>query len=356
MDNQERGIRRTQWNARLLAIGVAMAAAVLGRFPVTAAPPTAAATPAAPLAPAASAESDYSRRVVAYVRGVAITREELGEYLIAREGADKIDLLVNKKIIEMYCKDRGVVVTQAEVDAALAQDVQGLGVNLGDFVGKVLKRYGKTLYEWKEDVIKPRLALTKLCRDRVEVTEKDIQDAFDAKYGESVEGRIILFPRDQQRQAMGVYEKVRWNEEDFNRAARQQASTQLAAQGGKVRPITRHSTGNDKLEKEAFSLKPGEVSALIETPEGYVVMKCDKRNPPDPSKKLDSVRAELKDLVLQKKIEAEIPKFFKEIRDQAQPNIILKTALREEDLIRAAQKELADDPHKGRSGQSGSGN
>jgi hypothetical protein len=297
------------------------------------------------------------RRVAAYIYGsIPVTREELGEFLIARGGYEKLDLLVNKKIIEMYCKDKGVVVTQAEVDVALAQDVQGLGVNLSDFVSKVLKRYGKTLYEWKEDVIRPRLALTKLCRERVEATEKDIQDAFDAKYGESVECRIILFPRDQQRQAMGVYEKVRWNEEEFNRAARQQASTQLASQGGKVRPITRHSTGNDKLEKEAFSLKPGEVSALIETPEGYVVLKCDKRNPPDPSKKLDSVRVELKELVLQKKIEAEIPKFFKEIREQAQPNFILKKAIREEDLIRDAQKALADDPLKGHNGQSGSGN
>src|SRR5437762_11847129 len=49
--------------------------------------------------------SDYSQRVVAYVYNtIPITREDLGEYLIARQGSDKVELLVNKRSIEVACQ------------------------------------------------------------------------------------------------------------------------------------------------------------------------------------------------------------------------------------------------------------
>src|SRR5262249_47053434 len=95
--------------------------------------------------------SDSSRQVVAYIYGTTpITRRDLGEYLIARHGADSLELLVNKRIIEQCCKEKGIQVTAAEVDSALAEDLKGMGVNLKDFVDQVLKHYNKTLYEWKE--------------------------------------------------------------------------------------------------------------------------------------------------------------------------------------------------------------
>src|SRR5262249_9528430 len=44
--------------------------------------------------------TDYGQRVVAYIYGnVPITREELGEYLIARFGAERTEFLVNRRIV-----------------------------------------------------------------------------------------------------------------------------------------------------------------------------------------------------------------------------------------------------------------
>lgn len=300
--------------------------------------------PAAPApAPAATPPTEYSQRVVAYINDtVPLTREEFGDYLIARGGAEKLELFVNKRIIEFYCKEKGVEVTAAEVEEALADDLKSLGgINVKQFVDTVLKRYNKTLYEWKEDVIKPKLALAKLCRDRVRVTEKDLQDAFEAHYGEKVDCRLILFPKDQAKIALDVHAKVRDSEEEFSRYARQQASPSLAAVGGHVNPFARHFTGNDLLEKEAFSLKPGEVSAVVDTPEGPVILKCDRRLPPDTSKKLEQERAALEKEVLERKVQAEIPVLFKELREKAHPNLILAASRREDDLLREVHKELS---------------
>src|SRR5438128_2429968 len=122
---------------------------------------TAETTPAPTPTPPTS--SDYSRRVVAYVYDtIPITREELGEYLIARMGAERLRNLVNKRIIEHACQQKGIEVTAAEVEADLAETLKGMQLEQKRFVEEVLqKQYPKTLYEWKEDVVKPELPIAK---------------------------------------------------------------------------------------------------------------------------------------------------------------------------------------------------
>ncbi|MBV9121994.1 MAG: peptidylprolyl isomerase [Planctomycetes bacterium] len=294
-------------------------------------------------AAAPEASSDYSRRVVAYINGnIPITREELGEYLIAREGAEKLELLVNKRIIEMACKEKGIEVTAAEVDADLAESVKGMGINLKDFVDKVLQHYHKTLFEWKEDVIRPKLLMTKLCRDRVLVSEDDLKLAFEAHYGEKVECKIILFPKGEEAAAMQVHAKVRNDDAEFTRQASQQASPSLASRGGAVAPFGHNTTGNEELEKQAFALHPGEVSPVIGTPEGPVILKCVRHIPADTEKSLAKERASLEKEVYDKKVQQMIPVVFKELRDKAQPNLILKNYTTEEELLRDVRQSLSE--------------
>jgi len=301
--------------------------------------------PASATAPApfpASPPSDNANRWVAVIYGnIPITREELAEYLIERN-SDKLELLVNKKIIEHACQLKGVDVTQAEVDAALAEDLKGMNVTLEIFVNDVLKNYRKTLLEWKQDVIRPKLQLTKLCRDRVQVTDKDYQDAFDAYYGEKIECRMILFPKGEEKQAMATWSEVRKSEENFNRYAKQQASPSLAATGGQIRPIGHHTAGNDELEKEAFTLQPGDVSRLIGTPQGEVVLKCVRRIPPDASKNLQHEKQALTKEIMDRKIQQEMKVLFKELHDSAQPKLFLKTAMSEQELARDVRATLKE--------------
>jgi PPIC-type PPIASE domain len=286
------------------------------------------------------ASSENSRRWVAVIFGnIPITREEFGEYLIARN-TDKLDMLINKRIIEHACREKGVDVTAAEVDAALAEDLRGMNVGLDVFISKVLKQYNKTLYEWKEDVIRPKIAMTKLCKDRVVITDKDYEDAFQAYFGEKVDCRIILFPKGEEKQAMQAYGELRKSDADFDRISKQQASPSLASTGGQIKPIAWHTTGNDQLEKEAFSLQPGEISRLIGTPEGSVVLKCVHRIPADKSKSLAAEREHLQKEIFEKKLQLEMPKLFKELRAQAEPKSFIKRATTQEELEREVTKEL----------------
>ncbi len=346
------------WYRPVLTLGLAVAAAFVGGWffgvnnagnRVTAAPPQAGA-PAelAPLGPEPS--PDYTRRVVARIYGnVDITREDFGEYLIARAGPDKLELLINKRIIEQSCREKGIEVGPVEVDAAMDQDCKDLGVDRKIFIEQMLRQYKKTLYEWKEDVLKPRLLMSKYCQDRVQISDEDLRQAFERHYGEKVKVRILLYPKDQDRIALQVFEKVRNSEEEFERASRTQPNPQLAAKGGEIQPIV-HFGGDDehakRVEQIAFSLQPGEVSQIITGPEGVLIMKCDARIPPDRTKIFENERETLKREVLDKKTQEAIGTVFKEMKDKANPVNYLKTTVSMADVTKEVRQTLAEDaPH-----------
>jgi hypothetical protein len=293
-----------------------------------------------------------SREAVAYIFGtLPITREQLGEYLIQRMGAERLNNLVNRCIIEQAARERGIEVTAAEIEADFAETLKGFAphITLKDFETKILKPRNKTLYEWKEDVIRPKLLLARMCKDNVKITDKDLHDAFEAYYGEKVDCKIIMWPKAEQHIAMAVYPKIRDSEEEFDRVAKVQASPSLASQGGHIQPIARHTTGNEVLEKAVFGLEAGEMTALLDTPEGYVVAKCIKRIPPDTSKHLENEREKLSAEIYRRRLEMiEIPKLFQHLREEANPKIVFKHEWSEEELIRDVTELLKGDEGKPR--------
>jgi hypothetical protein len=336
---KQRSIRRWWVRAALAALvpGAAVAAISFGRQPAPSTPATQsapgvqAATPVAP-----PADSDYTTRPVAFLgHDTVITREELGEFLIYRRGPLKVDPLVNRRIIEIACRDAGVEVTAGEVEASFAEDLKGFGgITPNDFVKQVLRRYGKNLTEWKEDVVRPKLMLGKLCKSRVRVSDEDLSAAFEARYGEKVECRIIQWPKTAAEAAKAAYPNLRDSEQAFSDLAKRQEMSALASAGGKVKPLNHHLAEfnppfgdkevNDRIEREAFRLQPGEVSGILEIPDGLIVIKCDRRVPADTTINPAAVRADLAKEMTEKRTLQEIPKLFNELRDRAKPVSALK--------------------------------
>src|SRR5262245_26502036 len=98
---------------------------------------------------------------------VPVTREAFADHLIRRYGKKELEKFVNKQIIAHAFAKKGWTIKADEVMAALDEDCKALGVTRDDFIKNVLPRYDKTLEEWTEDVITPRLMLTRLCKTRI---------------------------------------------------------------------------------------------------------------------------------------------------------------------------------------------
>lgn len=287
-----------------------------------------------------TARAEPGQVVARMGQGVPVTREEFAEYLIARFGAEKLDGLVSWRIIQRVCKEKNLTVTDKEIDAALDAHVKKYNATPGVFEEKILKPAGSSLYEFREDFLRPELLMTKLVRPQVKATDDEVKLAYDAYHGERVECRMILYPRGEERVAMQEYAQLRDSEEAFAKRAKSQANSRLAAIGGKLPPIGRNTTGNPELEREMFSLNPGEVSRLVGAPEGTVLVKCDRRLPADATVKLADVRAKLEEEVVQRKVRIEIPRVFAEMRKTAGPRLLLKDPNKVEDIATTVGDEL----------------
>jgi parvulin-like peptidyl-prolyl isomerase len=291
---------------------------------------------------------EYTQRAVGYIFGnIPITYEMLGKYLIERCGAEKLELLANKMIIEHAAQERNITVSEAEIEASLAADISSLAIQRSEFVDKVLKSYHKTLFEWKEDVIRPRLLMTKMINGRVKVTEEEIHKGFVAYHGEKVAGRIILWPPEEERIARSVYPQLRDSEEAFAAAAKSQASAQLASKGGKLdNPIGHYTLGDEELEREIFTLYPGQVSALKQIREGWVIFKCDARYEADSTVNYDADRPRLVAEITKKKTAMEIENFFRQLKEVAQYRPMLPGAPKpKNNLKEEVQRQLTEFPH-----------
>lgn len=264
---------------------------------------------------------------VATVHGtIAISQDEFGKFLMDRGGADKLEIFVNKKIIEMEAAKRGLTVTPTELKAALKEDIAGLGrdgqaISEGDFVRVVLPKYGKSLYEWMEDIVRPRLLLTKMCRDRITITDANLKIQFERRFGEMRQVQMIMWPNgDDLKTIQKIFAKIRQSDADFDSEARQQANPGLAAACGHIKPITKHLPGDDKqVEQVAFQLKEGELSQILKTQQGYLVMKLVKIIPPNDKVQFEDQRAILEKAAFEARLEEEIPKCFAELRKAADP-------------------------------------
>jgi hypothetical protein len=312
-----------------------------------AAQPAKGVVPAAGTGPAVSPAAAGDKRVIAYIHGsTPITREEFGDYLIDLVGRDRVRLYVNRRIIEVAAAKRGITVTPQEVDSIIDQDCAKLGMNKADFLKKVLtQKYGKTLQEWREDVIKPRLMVQAMCKTQLKIDDVELKKVFDNLYGEKVQCRVILWPKGSEKEILRVYEALRSDEKAFDDAARSQPYSDLQATGGKVDPIGRHSgPATAKFEEIAFRLKDGQVSEMIDTGNGLMVIKRVGSVPARTDMSFAAQRVALEKELTDRQMDELVPKMFADLNREAKPLFILtpKDETREETEERT--RRLGVDP------------
>jgi hypothetical protein len=161
------------------------------------------------------------------------------------------------------------------------------------------------------------VALKKLVDNRVQVTEQDIQKGFVSNYGPRVEVLAIVF--NNQRQAQKVWEMARGNPTDqfFGELAHQYSVDPVSRENfGKVPPIRKYG-GRPELEKEAFSLKPGQLSGIIVAQDNYVILRCTGYTTPVVRELDDDVREELIKDIREKKLRFAMTVEFDRLRETA---------------------------------------
>ncbi len=271
---------------------------------------------------------------VAVVNNQIITRQQLADEAIARKGEEVLETLIARMMIDQALKARGLSVTADEVNAEIEATAQRMaGLSREAWLRTLAKERNISPIQYARDIIYPSLALKKLAQNRVQVTEEEVDQAFDSMYGDKLRVRVIMV--DKIRAAQEAWEKLRANPAGFEKMAMEISIDQSRSAGGLyTEPIARFSyprnisdaaflqlvDGDPNDKDPTHKPKDGDISGPIQLTEStWVIMKREGLIPRKEMNKKDAaIRENLRQIVFDAKIKEKMAEVYADLEKQTE--------------------------------------
>jgi parvulin-like peptidyl-prolyl isomerase len=234
-----------------------------------------------------SLRQQVGQGVVALVNNSPIYLRQLDEVCMTRHGAEVLQGLIGRRMLELECKQHQVTVSEPEIDAEIARAAAQLTNPLPDgspdvkkWLALAVKQQGVSVETYRNEVVWPAVALKKLAVGKIDITDEDLKKGFQANYGPRVRCRAIVL--NNLRRAQEAWESARRNPtlENFGDLAEKYSIERSSrALRGEVPPIRRFG-GQPILEEEAFALKPGDISGIIQLDDKFIILLCESYTKP----------------------------------------------------------------------------
>lgn len=266
---------------------------------------------------------------VAIVNNQVITRQQLADEAVARKGEEILDTLIARAMIDQALKARNLTVSADEVNEEIEKTAQKMaGLSREAWLRTLAKERNISPTQYARDIVYPTVALTKLAESRVQVTQEEIDQAFESMYGEKLRVRVIMV--DKLRAAQEAWEKLKQNPAGFEKMAMEISIDQSRSIGGLyAEPISRFSyprnisdaafrqlvDGDPEDRDPNHKPKDGDITGPIQLTETTWVLM--KREGLIPKKQMDrtdaAIRENLRQLVFDAKIKTAISEVYTEI-------------------------------------------
>jgi len=214
--------------------------------------------------------------VVAEVNGKPIKRDELAVEAIRQAGSKALTALISRELIYQEAGAHGVTATQKEIETyvqdyteqKLAVLFRGAGCSNAEEYAQWLEKMGGSLEKVRAEIratIEPfagvEVLANKMLRMSVQVGDEEVRAEFDRRYGAKAETRQIVLRT--HKEAEDVLKKLEMGA-SFTELVRSISIDTISRRNDGVIYLPQNST----LGKEAFKLKPGERSDIIEMEAG----------------------------------------------------------------------------------------
>ena len=244
-----------------------------------------------------------------------------------------LDALIGEKLMEEQIQELGLGVTDAELEAAMA-DVRRQNNAADDSAfERLLASEGFTLAAYK-DFLRKQMGRMKLVQMRVspkvKVSEEDLRAAYTQyskmESGDSeVHARHILVqvdpnaPADKveaaRKKAEALAAEARKPGVDFVALAKAKSEGPSAADGGDL-GFFKRGVMVPAFERVAFSLNDGEVSEPVRTQFGWHILKVEEKRAVDVAP-FEQVKGELEAKLKMQKTEKYVEQYVQELRQKA---------------------------------------
>lgn len=290
-------------------------------------------------------------RPIALVNGEAIPRQELINLLIETRGLQYLQQLILAHLAEQEARKLGVKVSDADIEREYAINLEADRFNGKDKSILTPERKEQLIADWlrSRDVTRAELDiamhrqayLRKITQQRVSISEDMLRQEYKIKSGEKAEVRHLQlsaprsWPNIKPRLDRG---------EDFETIVREYSINAVTKEtGGLMPPISREDPSIPSVFSEiAFSLKPGEVSAMFEAEGSYHVLKLE-RILPGSGGAYESMKPELEKVVRERLVSNEMQRLGEQLLMRSKLEISDPT-LKKQYNERLARREIIGPP------------
>ena len=266
-----------------------------------------------------AAPTGCAKRAVAKVNGDMITEQEFYSRLEDLAGRQVLDRLILEHLIAQKAKQKGITITDAEINQALEAGKQRIGA---DRWQEFLKMSGQSEESIKHD-LRQNLLLSKLV-----ITDKEVKQYYDenrTKFDEPPQATYRRIVLKNKGDADKVRQEIVSGKLSFAQAVKDQStdSPALKERGGEIGPVS-EGFGDSEVGKVLFTLKLGEVSEPIPVafPQGgYQLIEVSARTE---GKKhtFDEVKDRVRQSLMATK-QSDIEKFISDLRSEATVTVFL---------------------------------
>ena len=259
---------------------------------------------------------------------------------LRRAREDVLNGLIDKKLIAQEAARQKVTVADEELDAAFKQMSANNKMSPEQFRDQ-LKRIGMTEPVYREN-LRNQILQSKLLnyevRSKIIITDDMVLDYYDTHYTNQVaEGGYYLLQMgfvakkesrdsgkpdaaaklDAKKRAERVHELVK-NGQDFSTLAKKFSELPSAADGGNIGTFQKEEMA-EYMRTAVTALTPGEVSQVVETPDGYQFFKLLSSQDGGivVQAPYDSVKEEIKRQLYEEKLKVEFEAWVTKIREAA---------------------------------------
>ncbi len=233
-----------------------------------------------------------SKEALAEVNGVTISKDQLYESLYISGGEQALQVLIENELIRQEAEEAGVTIQDEDIEQEIETVKQGF--SSAEEFNEALTYYGMTLDGMKADLA-VQLKMKKILEPEITITEEHIQQYYNEnletlKTPEEIKASHIVLATKEE--ADKVLADLR-NGADFAEVAKEKSLDTMSKEvGGNLDFITRGSR-DELFDTAAFALEMGKLSEVVETSEGFHIIKVMARNTeiiPTLEEKADEIR------------------------------------------------------------------
>lgn len=218
-----------------------------------------------------------ANRPVATVGGVKITEQEVNERLVQAFGEQVLRSMIDRQLLQMAAKDKGVEVTEEELAEAVEEAKAQYGSE--EQFQQFLAQNNLSEEQWKDEVRIMVLA-KELALHGINPTEEQLREFYQEhkdRFGEPAMVSLSEIVVSSKEEAEEVLQEIEAGDASFADLASRYSLSGTRESGGERPPMPIEQIQQPEIKEVAQNLPVGEVSQPIEAGGSWLILKIRDR-------------------------------------------------------------------------------